>query len=49
MYDLILQIIDDTYIIDTGLSLEDCIRMVEYLYATVETEIEDILTCEAPV
>jgi len=49
MYDLILDYMGEYDVMDTGLTLEYCNALVNYLYQNVITDPVVRLTCEAPI
>lgn len=49
MYDLILEYMGQRSVMDTGLALDYCNALVNYLYQNVVTDPTVRLTCEAPL
>ena len=49
MYDLILTYMGERAVMDTGLNLDYCNAMINYLYENIVTDPTVRLTCEAPL
>ncbi len=49
MYELILTYMGEASVVDTGLDLEYCNAIINYLYENIITDPIAHLTCEAPV
>lgn len=49
MYDLVFTFLDNSEVLETGLSLERCNTLVVWLYETAVSHPDTILTCEAPL